>query len=81
MSLDTMHLKDPLVLFGSSCSALSLLSLHAFSLFFNNGKNFMEVFFMAIDWPNVPMCLFKAPIHSYHPCDHQFYTGPNVIAW
>ena len=39
--MDTMHLKDPLVLFGFEGSALSLpliLLSHALSLFFNNGK-------------------------------------------
>ena len=39
--MDTMHLKDPLVLFGYEGSARSLplfLLSHALPLFFNNGK-------------------------------------------
>ena len=41
LSMDTMHLKDPLVFFGFEGSAFSLplfLLSHALSLFFNNGK-------------------------------------------
>ena len=41
MSMDTLHLKDPLVLFEFEGSALSLslfLLSHALSIFFNNGK-------------------------------------------
>ena len=41
VSMDTMHLQDPLALFGFEGSALSLprfLLSHALSLFFNNGK-------------------------------------------
>ena len=41
LSMDTMHLKDPLVLFGYEGSALSLplfVLSHALPLFFNNGK-------------------------------------------
>ena len=39
--MDTMHLQDPLVLFGYEGSALSLLLFllsHVLPLFFNNGK-------------------------------------------
>ena len=39
LSMDTMYLKDPLVLFGSEGSSLSLtlfLLSHALPLFFNN---------------------------------------------
>ena len=39
--MDTMHLKDSMVLFGYEGSALSLplfLLSHALTLFFNNGK-------------------------------------------
>ena len=45
MSMVTMHLKDPLILFGSEGSASNLLSFSSFtynyyalSLFFSNGE-------------------------------------------
>ena len=58
--MDTMHLKDPLVLFGFEDYVLSLplfVLSHALSLFFNTGKgplygkNVME-----LNGLNVPMC-------------------------
>ena len=44
LSMNTMHLKDPLVLFGFEDSALPLLLFllsHAFPLFFNNDKGLL----------------------------------------
>ena len=61
--MDTMHLKDPLVLFGFEGSALSLplfLLSHALSLSLNNGKGALygkKQTLYGTEWPSVPMCL------------------------
>ena len=55
--MDTMHLKDPLVLCGFEGSALSLplfLLSQALPLFFNSGKGpFYEKRKYGTEWPSV----------------------------
>ena len=60
LSMDTMHLKNPLVFFGFEGSALSLqlfLLSHALPLFLNHGKGpLYKKKLVGTEWPNVPMC-------------------------
>ena len=64
LSLDTMHLKDTLVLFGFKVPALTLpllLLSHVLKLFFNNGKRpLCEKKLHVTEWPNVPLSLMHA---------------------
>ena len=72
--MDTMYLKDPLVLFGFEGSALSLplfLLLHALSLFFNNGKGplYRKSNLMALNGL-LCRCAFKPSFNQPVWCNH-----------
>ena len=67
LSMDTLHLNNPLVLFGSEGPALSLplFLSHALSLFFNNDKGPLNREKNVTEWPDVPICLYALFIFIY----------------